>query len=254
MYRIIAPLRRLQLPAICLFATACASAAHADSCDPMLRQQAQGLAAQIAYGPRSHDDRCEGFYRSRVSAGGGLEVVGLLQRPLRFGADDLVLTISAAVSDRDVGVRGRLLPADRYYRLDAELAPNASLRWPLKLLIDPGYRPSQVALYGYLTADRGWLVPLDVQGRAAVPEAPRLILRASADLADVRWRSAATRGDRCPPLGDAWTSLGGRKAYRPIVIDLRDAAAGERLCVDVQADTLDGELLDAGGPIRILRR
>jgi hypothetical protein len=229
--------------------------AQADPCDPNLLQQAQGIAAQVRYGPRPNDARCEGFYRSRVSATGGLEVVGVLQRPLRFGPNDAALSITAAVPDKAVRVRGRLLPPDRYYRLDAELAPNGTLRWPLKLLTERGYRPSQVALYGFLPNDPGWLVPLDVRGDgAAAPDAPRLILRAAVDLSDVRWRSAPAQGERCPPLGDNWMSLGGQRGYRPIVIDLRRAASGERICIDVQADADNGDLLDAGGPLRIIRR
>jgi hypothetical protein len=226
--------------------------AVAGPCDPTLLQQAKGIAAQARYGPRRNDPRCEGFYSSRVSGTGGLEVVGLLQRPLRFARNEPALTIAAAVPDRAVRVRGRLLPPDRYYRLDAALTPNGTLRWPLRLLTERGYRPSQVALYGFLADDPDWLVPLDVQGAAAPAAAPRLILRAAVDLADVRWRWAPAQGRSCPVLGDDWTSLGASRAYKPIVIALGGLGVVHRVCVDVQADAVDGNLLDAGGPLRIM--
>ncbi len=88
----------------------------------------------IQYRKRTDNLRCEGFYRADVSTIGSLDVVGLLQRPLRFGAGNEVLSIRAAPKNQRVLVRGQGIPVKLYYRLDAELAPGGALRWPTDLL------------------------------------------------------------------------------------------------------------------------
>jgi hypothetical protein len=211
-------------------------------CDESLLDQAREVAAQVRYKARTHGDRCEGFYHSRVSAG-GLELMGLLLRPLRFGKDTEALTIRSAAPGQAVLVRGRLIPPQRYYRLDAALGPGQSLRWPLRLLTERGYRAREVGLYGRLAEHPDWLVPLDVQGDTAPPEAARLVLRAPVELTGVRWRSVAARGLDCPTQGADWRAGTPARAYEPIPIPLSELAAGERVCVEVQADAVGGELL-----------
>jgi hypothetical protein len=220
-------------------------------CDQSLLEQARKVAGQVRYQARRYDDRCEGFYHSRVSAG-RLELMGLLQRPLRFGRDTEALSVRSAVPGQAVLVRGRLIPPQRYYRLDAALAPGRSLRWPLRLLTERGYRAGEVALYGRLAAQEDWLVPLDVQGDTEPAEAPRLILRAPVELTEVRWRSAAARGLDCPTLRDVWKAGPAVRAYKPILIPLSDLAAGDRVCVEIQADAIGGDLLSL--PLKIMRR
>lgn len=220
-------------------------------CDESLLEQARAVAPQVRYEARRHDDRCEGFYHSPASAG-RLELMGLLQRPLRFGKDTEALTIRSSIPGQAVLVRGRLIPPQRYYRLDAALAPGQFLRWPLRLLTERGYRASQVGLYGRLAEHRDWLVPLDVHGDAAPAEVPRLILRAPVELAEVRFRSAAAQGFDCPILGDDWRVGTPVSAYEPISIPLSDLAAGARICVEVQADAIGGDLLSLA--LKVMRR
>jgi hypothetical protein len=68
----------------------------------------------------------------------------------------------------------------------------------------------------------------------------------------VRWRSAAAQGLECPTLGDDWKAGRGVRAYKPIRIPLSDLSAGDRVCVEVQADALGGELLSRN--LKLMRR
>jgi hypothetical protein len=150
-------------------------------------------------------------------------------------------------------VRGQLIPPQRYYRLDAALAPGQSLRWPLRLLTERRYRPPELGLYGRLAGHEDWLVPLDVHGDMDTADAPRLILRATLDLSEVRWRSAPARGFNCPTLGAEWKAGEAVQAYEPILIPLSGLAAGDRVCVEVQVDPV-GRATTLSLSLRVMRR
>ncbi len=199
----------------------------------------------IQYRQRVDDLRCEGFYRAEVSIVGSLDVVGLLQRPLRYGTGNEVLSIRAAPKNQQVLVRGQGIPVKLYYRLDAELAPGGTLRWPTGLLQRQGIDPQQVGLYGRLVERKDWYVPLDISGKQPPPVRPRLLLRAAVDTEEVLWRYAEAAGERCGAMTD-WKKLAAPSGFaggEAIPIELPQVKH-RRLCLEVAARTRrDGEWL-----------
>ncbi len=199
----------------------------------------------IQYRQRADDLRCEGFYRAEVSTIGSLDVVGLLLRPLRYGTGNEVLSIRAVPKNQRVLVRGQGIPVKLYYRLDAELAPGGTLRWPTDLLQRQGIDSQQVGLYGRLVERTDWYVPLDVGGKQPPPVRPRLLLRAAVDTEEVLWRYAEVAGERCGAMTD-WQKLAtplGFAGGEAILIELHQVKH-RRLCLEVAARTRrEGEWL-----------
>jgi hypothetical protein len=221
------------LPGSLLLATA---AAAQPPCDPTLTPETN---RSIQYRQRGNDLRCEGFYRANVGSSGGLNVVGLLQRPLRFGAEDEVLSIGSPLRDQRVLVRGQGIPVKLYYRLDAVLEPGGSMHWPVRLLQGQGIGPDQVGLYGRLADRKGWYVPLDITGKQSLTEQPRLLLRTSVDIDEVQWRHAAVAEGRCTTM-TAWKKLDAAAGFsggEAIPVNLPPQGNGRQLCLEVAART-----------------
>lgn len=211
-------------------------------CDPLLTPETNST---IQYRKRGGDLRCEGFYRASVS-GSSLEVVGLLLRPLRFGAGDQVLRIGSPVRDGQVLVRGQGIPVKLYYRLDAELAPGGTLRWPLGLLQSQGIAPDRIGLYGRLADRPDWYVPLDIAGTQPPAERPRLLVRAAVDIEEVLWRYSSAPDGRCGVMTD-WKRLAAPAGFaggEAIPIDLPRVKKERQTCMEVAARTRrDGDWL-----------
>ncbi len=220
-------------------------------CQPQYLEGARSLDAWSRYRERTNGKRCEGYYSSKVS--NKLEVVGLLQRPLRFDPDGVALTLASAVPDRPIAIVGRLIPSRRYWRLDAELAANAGLRWPTGLLTQQRFRADQVGLFGRLADQPGdWLVPIDVRGGPPTPATPRLLLRAPVALSQVQWRAVGAPGFRCGAYEEDWRTVlrkGAPRSYgagAAVRIPLPGPDLGSALCIEIQADPRGR----AGPPLR----
>ena len=225
---------------LCPAATLIAASAFAQSpCDASLQPE---INPTIQYRERADDIRCEGFYRAKVASGSGdLEVVGLLQRPLRFSAGDDVLRIRSMVAEQPVGVRGQGIPIKLYYRFDAELPPGGTMNWPIRLIHDEGLEADEIGVFARFPDRDDWYVPVDIVGRNPPPESPRLLLRASVEISEVDWRYAPVIDDRCGKM-TGWEQLdepAGFSAGEAIPIQLPDKSQGRKLCLEVAARGLD---------------
>jgi len=160
--------------------------------------QIRATPGALGYQFRGGDARCEGFYQSTVSAA-SLDLLSLTAGAIEFqlGNDKTVEIVTPRVgSATGIGfhVQARALPLNTYYRMDATIAPGSSMRWPIGHVLVPAN----------LTADTigvlAWteegpnrvLVPVSVsqRTRASTDAAPLVfVLRSSADLDELRWRS-----------------------------------------------------------------
>jgi len=191
-------------------------------------------------------ERCEGFYQAKVSTGGVLRITGLthgvLSYPLEEGTE---VTLSCPLlQDQHAHIQGVGIPLRMYYRMDAEIAPEQSILWPL----DDVIYPQQVAAedIGILA----WLIPEepDDVDRVYIPvlaassseeqateETIILSVRSAVDIEAVQWRLAERTEDACGAFGqwahmDPSTCLAGRA----IRIDL-PSIESRWMCVEVAA-------------------
>ncbi len=73
-------------------------------------------------------NRCEGFYRSKVSAG-SLALVSCTLGEFRFKSDPEERITLQVASEKAVNIRAQGIPIDLYYRMDASLEPDQKLEW-----------------------------------------------------------------------------------------------------------------------------
>ena len=181
--------------------------------------------------------RCEGFYRSKVSVG-NLEVVGLMLGRLDF---DLTQTkflqiTSPAVTNQLILIRAVGIPLKTYYRLDAELVPNGSFRWPIhEVLARAKLSGRKIGLSGRLADHPDVYVPLAVDTQYS--KDTLLTLRASLDVGKVMWRYAEMDKGACFKLG-AWQEVDHPRGFRSgdaIEIQLPNDHFSQ-LCVEVAAE------------------
>jgi hypothetical protein len=211
----IRPLYLLRLSLILAFlimAMPVAVPAQADLCDSERRPIA-GF-----YGYRRRDARCEGLYQEPVVLLKDLEMVSLLKGRLHFDLrQHSHLQISAPdisnLPSQSVRVTAVALPLHTYYRMDAVLPPHGPLLWPVhEVLARIGLTDRELGVFGWIRTrdmDEKVFIPLKVVAAASevARDAPVLLtLRASVDIADVRWRISAVDGHQETPL--SWQRIG----------------------------------------------
>ena len=162
----------------------------------------EGLEPQAphAYRLRGDGQLCEGFYVSPVS-GAPLQLVALTIGPTTIppgSADAVVVTVVSEAAAPDGRIRIRAEPYDRrtYYRLDAEIAIEEALNWPMTQVVNQ--RPNlhgRIGIYGfYVEHNTTAFVPVAVAapGQTAPDNAvPVLVIVVGRSLEDVRWRFRA---------------------------------------------------------------
>ena len=224
-----------------------AQAAFAQECDPSLQPSAD---KSVQYRPRK--GRCEGLYESFAKARGvsGLEVVGLTVGAFQFELDkkEVIEISSPIVTDEPVNVRSVGIPLKTYFRLDAQLEPGQTLKWPVgDVLLPARLYAAQIGVYGWLGNNREEVyVPVSAVGQsigASNDRAIRLVLRASDDVERVQWRYAEAVDGSCEALPSAYLKLPQASYFsgQPIIIDVPSSGSRE-LCVDVAASSPSGWL------------
>jgi hypothetical protein len=195
-------------------------------------------------GYRSRGNRCEGLY---VAAAGSrsLVVKSFTLGRLRF---DLASATPLEITAPDqkwwpVNVRAVAIPLTTYYRMDATLAPGATLHWPLKDVLAPeGLTDSRIGVFGWRggggSLENGQLFPLRVTAHGIGPtsQTPLLIIQASFDAQKVKWRWSANDA-RCAEFGSWKDAIPGPVAAGwPIAIDLAKLPAGVH-CLEAVAQS-----------------
>ena len=159
--------------------------------------QVRAAPGTMGYQLRSADPRCEGFYQSTVS-GATLEILSLTASPVDFELGNKTVEIIAPnVSGLNVAkihVQARALPLSTYYRMDATLGSAATMHWPIGHVLAPANLTADtIGVLAWVDEGRDRIfVPISVSERP--PSAPGgssivVILRSSADLDELRWRS-----------------------------------------------------------------
>ncbi len=94
-------------------------------CDPKLEAADNST---LRYQPRGN--RCEGFYRSKVSAA-SLELIACTRGDFRFKneAGEIITLSLPSAGKQSVQVRAQGIPINLYYRMDASLQGSQSLNW-----------------------------------------------------------------------------------------------------------------------------
>ncbi len=189
----------------------------------------------IAY--RKRDNRCEGFYRSEVTAN-PIDVVSLMKGRLRFKLDknEVIEVSSPFIRNRPVHVRAVGIPIKTYYRMDAELDPGGKLVWPVgEVIYQKRLHAEKIGVFGSVMNQKKEIyVPVSTAAKlaknAANDEMIRLCLRIAADVEIVKWRYAAVIND-LPGQSGNWQDVGKRR-YR----------IGRPICVTLPQQTKTGEL------------
>ncbi|HUP61925.1 MAG TPA: hypothetical protein VNA69_16075 [Thermoanaerobaculia bacterium] len=192
-------------------------------------------------GYQSRGNRCEGLYVSKVGSRSLAAMSFTLGRVRYDLATAKAIEVTAPGQTQPVNVRALAIPLKTYYRMDATLAPGATLRWLLKDVLAPeGLTDNRIGVFGWRGAeDSRTLVPVRVTsaGAASASQAPLLIIQASFDAQRVKWRWGASRNEQCSALG-AWQDAIQRPvaAGWPIAIDLSALPAGTH-CLEAVAQS-----------------
>ena len=192
-------------------------------------------------GYQNRGNRCEGLYVSKVGSR-SLAATSFTLGRVRFDlATAKAIEVSAPGQTQRVNVRALAIPLKTYYRMDATLAPGATLLWPLKDVLAPeGLTDTRIGVFGWRGDENNrTLVPVRVTtaGASSKSQAPLLIIQASFDAQQVKWRWGAARGEQCSALS-AWQDAIQRPvaAGWPIAIDLSALPAGTH-CLEAVAQS-----------------
>lgn len=201
-------------------------------------------AAQSSDGYKQRSNRCEGFYESQV-ASESFNIVGITQGKFRFKLDakEKITISSSVVLDNGINIRAVGIPAETFYRMDAQISPIASLEWPVGEILYPNKLTyKDVGIYGWTgKINQKTYVPLSVITDLYGQTENNIIyvyLRASIDVKNVQWRFADVSQDgNCAKAGD-WISQDKDRIYRSgtrIICKIPTNETG-LICISVSAD------------------
>jgi hypothetical protein len=189
---------------------------------------------------KDRGNRCEGLYVADVGTL-TLEILSLTLGDISFPLNPgEVLRVSAPGSASNLRVRAVAKPPKTYYRLDASLAPGATLNWPIDAVLLPeNIGPSRIGIFAFREeGTQRIFVPVQVASSAAsnAPASRAILLsvRPSFDADLIKWRwSLHSQGlcSRFAPWQDASTLS--VDAGQSINIPLKGIAG--RACVEVAA-------------------
>lgn len=222
---------------ILILLISCETAYSGPRCDPeIIPVDTPG----VGYGPRG--DRCEGFYLSKAPTE-SIDVIGVIIGTFQFRVQqkEVIEISSPMMKTETIHVRAVGIPIRTYYRMDAELHPGQKLRWPVADVIFPQkLSPEKIGVFGWIR-EHGHMFYVPVRAKPASSEGAgdgtiHLFLRASANVDNVKWRSADMMDEKCSPPGKQWhdTDRTHYRAGQPIRISLPPTRS-EGLCIEVAA-------------------
>jgi hypothetical protein len=162
----------------------------------------------LGFGPRSGDQRCEGFFVAPV-AGEPMALVRMTVGSIPSDAEEVMLS---AVVPRDIHVRAVALTEATFYRMEGEIPAQKSFHWPLRDVVkaSSGLQPSDLGVYGWFERDGETVyTPVKVSAGTAAPQstAPvKLLIRANIAFDEILYQPS-DRSD-CRPSGPSWTRAG----------------------------------------------
>jgi len=219
---------------LCVLILGMAQLGYCQPCDSELTPVEN---SEIQY--KYRQNRCEGFYNSKVSAG-GIEVVCLIKGEFHFNLEknEMVEISSPFVRKQPVRVRAVGIPLKTYYRMDAEIAPGAVFSLPVgEILYPQKLSDEKIGIFGWLEQGTDKIY-VPVASSAKLGKNPNndkimLYLRTSTDVENVKWRTAAMLKGICA-TPDEWkdTQKPSYRSGQAIPIALPEAKA---LCVEVAA-------------------
>jgi len=149
---------------------------------------------QTRYKPRGN--RCEGLYSQQISSG-DISIVGFTIGELKYKLDESeIIHLSPGINTSNIiKIRSVPLPLNTYYRMDAEINGNATLKWNVKeVLLPERIAPSQISVYGWQNTNNG-IVYVPIRAKPVLENVKsdnkiRLILRSSVQVFEAQWRIA----------------------------------------------------------------
>ncbi|MBD3287524.1 hypothetical protein GF337_01860 [candidate division KSB1 bacterium] len=102
------------------------------------------------------ENRCEGFYRSPVAAP-MINVIGIIQGKLSYSLEQQEIIEIAApnVDCKNISVRAQAVPLKIYYRMDAFITGNETLKWPVRdILLPNNLTAGKISLMGWYFKDQ----------------------------------------------------------------------------------------------------
>ncbi len=190
---------------------------------------------KVAY--KTRGERCEGTYDAKVGAP-SLEVVGFTIGAFSYRLERAELIQIKNPAGSTCFIRASALPLNTYYRMDAALEKDQTLRWPVKDVLFDLQIPSYAAgVYGWMGTEKAKVyVPVQAVSSTHTPSDRKLylIIRPSARVADVKYRYAPSGGSFSPYE----SSTGSRQQGKLIVLVLPQTLKGDyRLEVAAQLES-----------------
>jgi len=171
---------------------------------------------------------------------GSIEVVGVIKGEFHFNLEknEIVEISSPFVRKQRVRVRAVGIPLKTYYRMDAEIAPEAVFSLPVgEILYPQKLSDEKIGIFGWIEQGTDKIyVPLASSaklGKNPNNDKIMLYLRTSTDVENLKWRTAAMVKGICA-TPDEWkdTQKPSYRSGQPISIALPEAKG---LCVEVAA-------------------
>jgi hypothetical protein len=160
-------------------------------------KKVQAVQGTTGYQARRGDQRCEGFYQSRVS-GTSPDLLSLTVGPVDYQLNQHgVLRITAPdvsqLKSDQVHVEARALAPGTYYRMDATIRSAQSMTWPMAEVLEPEQlAPKKIGVVAWIEQNAHKIyIPVRVSdGSGPAPNGTPIIaiMRATADIEAVRWR------------------------------------------------------------------
>lgn len=194
---------------------------------------------KIAYGKRGN--RCEGFYRSKVSAG-SLDMVSLVRGRFHFALkeNEVIEVASSIASKETINVRAVGIPMKMYYRMDAQLAAGQKLNWPVRDVIYPQKIKSvKIGIYGWTgSGKKKTYIPVRTTAHVVSgtqDNRVRLVFRSSVDVQDTQWRIFKWTDSGCSQRKN-WKKLkiSSYSSGQPITVELTEPELS-KICVEMAA-------------------
>jgi hypothetical protein len=167
-------------------------------CDPLIEEHSIDNWT-LKY--RKRDNRCEGIYRSDVSIG-VMDVVGTTVGAFHFATHDheMLEISSPVVANRTINIRAVGVPLKTYYRMDAELGPDQTLKWPVgDVILRKKLSDRDIGVFGWIKGDLETVyVPIAVSSKSSPAlndGKKRIYLRSSVELEAVKWRATINPGN-----------------------------------------------------------
>lgn len=206
-------------------------AAYSQPCDPTISPV---TIPAVAYAPRGN--RCEGFYRSQVAAK-TIDVVGLTSGTFDFEwkKDEIIQLSSPFVRKSPVHVRAVGIPVKTYYRMDSQIYPGESLKWPVADVIFPRkLYAGRIGVFGWTGTEEEMLyVPLAKTGTENGKT--HLYLRTSVDVDGIMWRYSHIISGKSTPFGKWQNAPKTRYSGGDPIHIVLPPGNGEMLEVDIAA-------------------